>query len=187
MVITSYGFTSFKLQSGDTVVAIDPPEKGARFEAKVALFTNPKSSRTSSLAGEPHIFATPGEYEVSDIEFVGFEVSGTTPFLIEWEGMRLLHLGALGKISLAEEMLDRIGTIDILFVSAAGTEAQKLVAQIDPRIVVPMETEDAKRNAVESFVKELGEKPERMDKLTIKAKGLPAEGQRLVILGTEGK
>ncbi len=182
MVITSYGFTSYKLQSGETVVAIDPPAKGARFEAAAALFTNPESTRETSISGSPHIFATPGEYEVSDIGFVGFSANGVTPFLIEWEGMRLLHLGALGKMVLSEDSLDRIGTVDILFVSASAPEAQKLLARIDPRVVIPMETDGAKKGAVETFIKEVGEKPERMDKLTIKAKGLPQEGQRLVVL-----
>src|SRR3989344_4191029 len=132
MIITSYGLTSFKLQSGDMVVAIDPPEKGARFEAAVALFTDPKATRATALAGTPHIFATPGEYEVSDIEFVGFDVSGTIPFLIEWEGMRLLHLGSLGKMALEESAFDRLGTIDILFISVSGAETQQLVTRIDP-------------------------------------------------------
>jgi len=190
MIISSYGLTSFKLQSGDTVVAIDPLSKGSgtqapRFEARVALFTDPAASRDISLSGSPHIFASPGEYEVSDITFTGFETQGTTPFLIEWEGMRILHLGSVGKLALIESALDNFGTVDILFITANNSEAHKIVAQIDPRIIVPMETADAKKGALESFIKEIGEKPERMNKLTIKARGLPTDGQRLVVLGTE--
>lgn len=185
MIISSYGFTAFKLQSGDIVVAIDPPAKGARFETKVALFTDPKAPLDTSLAGSPHIFAVPGEYEVSDIAFRGFPAGDATPFLIEWESMHILHLGAVSKIAAIEEMLDEIGTIDILFVVAGNSDAQKIVSQIDPRIIIPMETENTKKNALELFAKELGEKPERMDKLTIKAKALPAEGQRLIILNDE--
>ena len=55
------------------------------------------------------------------------------------------------------------------------------MANIDPRIVVAIGDESAKKS-LDTFVKEMGEKPEKLNKLTIKKKGLPTEGQRLIVL-----
>ena len=189
MMLSSYGLTCFKLQSGDTVVAIDPFGKGGsitppRFETQIVVLTQPDAKTNFSLTGEPTIFSTPGEYETRGISFVGFQAESATPFYIECEGVRILTLGAITKLSAIEEILDHIDTIDILLLSSAGTpvETQKLVAQIDPRIVVLMAPENAKKGSQNAMAKELADKPEELDKLTIKQKGLPTEGQRIIIL-----
>jgi len=189
MVISYYGLSCFKIQSGDLVLAIDPFTKGGelsapRFEAQAALFTDPKAPTKTSIAGDPLIFAVPGEYEAKDISMVGFATPEGTPFYIEWEGIKLLHLGAVQKHSSIEAILKYISVIDILFISteATSTEAQKILSAIDPRIIIPMQLADGKKSSPETFAKEAGEKPEKMDKLTIKKKGLPTEGRRVAIL-----
>jgi L-ascorbate metabolism protein UlaG (beta-lactamase superfamily) len=193
MIISYYGLACFKIQSGETVLATDPYGKGTnftppRFEAGVIVYTDPHAKQDSLISGDPFIFSTPGEYETKNISFTGFQTPSAIPFFIEWEGMRLLHLGELGDPDELETLLDHIGTIDILFISTASApnKLQKIVTQIDPRIVIPMQTTNAKKGSLELFLKEVGEKPEKLDKLTIKQKGLPVEGQRLVVLEAFG-
>jgi hypothetical protein len=192
MVLTYYGFTCFKLQSGDTVVALDPFGKGSdlsspRFETHVVALTNPDAKTNFSLTGDPMVLSTPGEYEIRGMSFMGFDTPSVTPFYIECEGIKLLTLGSITKQDAIESILDHIDTIDILLLSSAGTptETQKLVTQIDPRIIVLMRPDGAKKGSSETMAKELGEKPEHLDKLTIKQKGLPAESQRLIILESD--
>ncbi len=192
MVCAYYGRTAFKVQSGDDVVAIDPFGKGSgltppRFEAHIVLLSDP-AQKDFSITGNPIVFSTPGEYEARGISFVGIPTPEGTAFFIDWEGLRLLHLGMIEKKSSIEEALEHIETVDILMISTSGspTEAQKIVASIDPRIIIPMQGSEAKKSALESFIKEIGEKPERLDKLAVKKKGLPAEGQRLVVLEAPG-
>ena len=189
MIITYYGLSCFKLQSGELAVAIDPFTKmhdlqTPRFEAIAVLFTNPKANTDTSIAGNPLIFATPGEYETKDISFVGFDAPEGTPFFIEWEGIRLLHLGAVTKRESIENILKYSTSIDILFISSEGSssDTQKILSDIDPRIIIPMQTAEAKKFSFDSFSKEIGERGEKSDKLTIKKKGLPTEGRRLVML-----
>ncbi|MEK7630667.1 MAG: MBL fold metallo-hydrolase [Patescibacteria group bacterium] len=189
MVVSYYGLSCLKLQSGDAVIVADPFGKGAqfpapRFEARVVFFTDPEAKKDISIAGEPRVFGIPGEYEAGDISFVGFGSTGVTPFLVEWEGIRSLFLGTLSDVETADMIIDFAGTVDILYLVPSGTPSalQKIVSNIDPRIVVPLMGDGVKKSAFDNFVKELGEKPEKMDKLTIKKKGLPAEGQRVVIL-----
>ncbi|MEK7649656.1 MAG: MBL fold metallo-hydrolase [Patescibacteria group bacterium] len=189
MVISYYGLSCLKLQSGDAVIVADPFGKGAefpapRFEARVVFFTDPEAKKDISIAGDPRIFAFPGEYEAGDISFVGFGTPGVTPFLVEWEGIRSLFLGNLSDVDVADTIIDFAGTVDILYLVPSGSSSalQKIVANIDPRIIVPLMGEDMKKSAFDAFIKELGEKPEKMDKLTIKKKGLPQDGQRIIIL-----
>ncbi|KKU53053.1 MAG: hypothetical protein A3F26_02135 [Candidatus Ryanbacteria bacterium RIFCSPHIGHO2_12_FULL_47_12b] len=187
MVITNYGSSCLKLQSGENVLAIDPPPKGGpRFEAAVVLFTNPTGTHAHSLGGNPIEFSTPGEYETREISCTGFEGTDVTPFLIEWEGLRLFYLGAASHKETLKTVLDRVDGADILFLSPENNlpEVQKAVSTIDPRIVVIVADPRLKKST-DSFMRDMGEKPEVVTKLTIKKRMLPMEGQRLVVLDSE--
>ncbi len=185
MVITYYGLACFKIQAGEEVLAIDPFKGGPRFEARAAIFTNQELLREHSLAGNPLTFSTPGEYETREIVLTGIPVPEGTPFFIEWEGLRLLHLDGIEKKESLARVLEIADTVDVLMISAARpSEAHKIATQIDPRIIIPMQGSDAKKSSLESFIEEFGEKAERLDKLTVKKKGLPAEGHRLVVLSS---
>ncbi|MEK7642924.1 MAG: MBL fold metallo-hydrolase [Patescibacteria group bacterium] len=188
MVISYYGITCFKLQAGETVLAIDPYGKNSgltppRFEAHAVLLSGKKSSQDFSITGDPLVCASPGEFETKDIVITGLDTPEGTAFYIEWEGLRMLHLGTIKNVSSVESILEHIDTIDILFAPADGSSSdmQKIISSIDPRIIIPMQGE-GKKGAIDTLVKEIGEKPEKLDKLTIKKKGLPAEGQRLIVL-----
>jgi hypothetical protein len=173
-------------------MAIDPFGKGGkitapRFESSVVIYTQPKAKNGHNLAGNPLTFSTPGEYEVKGISCIGFESPDTTPFFIEWEGMKLFHLGGARDSDLMEHVSDAVGTIDILFVSptGSGSQAQKVISTIDPRVVVVIKDSSIKKADFESFMKDMREKPEILSKISIKKKGLPTEGQRLLVLEPE--
>ena len=201
MVITYYGLSCFKIQSGDTVIAIDPYAKESgltppRFEAHAALSTHahPNHDNVESISekGGEHILhiVGPGEYEFKGIvvrgipsfhdDKKGAKKGKNTIYVIEWEEMRLVHMGDYGEAELRSEVQEAIGTPDILFVPVGGADtidaerAAKLVSQIEPRIVVPMhykipELKD-KLDGVEVFLKE---------------KDLPsAEQSKIVVLKT---
>ncbi len=228
MVITYYGLSCFKIQSGDTVIAIDPfgKESGLtppRFEAHVALSTHahenhnnvesisekkPARNASRSDAGGDERMLTitgPGEYEFRSIVIRGIpsfhddkkgaKKGKNTIYAIEWEDMRLVHLGDYGEAELRSEVQEAIGTPDILFVPVGGGDtidaemAAKLVSQIEPRIIVPMHYKISglkdKLEGVEAFLKEMGEKAPPEDRLTIKKKDLPtAEQSKIMVLKT---
>lgn len=183
MVITYYGLACFKIQAGEEVLAIDPFKGGPRFEAHAAIFTNRGLASEHSITGSPLIFSTPGEYETREIVLTGIPVPEGTPFFIEWESISLLHLDGIEKKESLDRVLEIADTVDILMISSSRPgEAHKIATQIDPRIIIPMQGSDTKKSSLESFIKEFGEKAEKLDKLTVKKKGLPAEGHRLVVL-----
>lgn len=189
MVITYYGISCFKIQSGDTVLAIDPffKELGLtvpRFEAHAVIsekeHPNYPAEKVFNISG-------PGEYEFKGICVKGIWVNPeNTIYVVDWEGMKLAHMGNFSEKELRSETQEEIGTPDILFIPVGGNnvideeKAVKIINQIEPRIVIPMNYKK-----VDDFLKEIGEKVAPEEKLTIKKKDLPnAEDTKVVVLKT---
>jgi L-ascorbate metabolism protein UlaG (beta-lactamase superfamily) len=133
----------------------------------------------------------PGEYEVRDVLLTGVrtyrdenrgqERGKQTAFAVELDGLHTIHLGDIGHL-LTEEKLADVGAIDIACIPIGGqlsaTRAAELVAQLDPRIVVPMpvcEDEADCNEAIAKFFHEMGGEPTPQPKLAVTHSGLPAE------------
>ena len=65
-------------------------------------------------------------------------------FVIDVDGVRIVHCGDLGQHELTKDQLTALGHIDVLLVPVGGTytvdgkQAAGIVAQVKPRIVVPI-------------------------------------------------
>ena len=215
MVITYYGISCFKIQSGEVVLAIDPfgKESGLtspRFQSDVALSTHDHSNHNylESLANktEADVFKItgPGEYEMHGIQVRGVpsfhdakngaQKGKNTVYIIEWENLRIVHLGDYGEEKLRDDLHEAIGTPDVLLIPVGGEDtidseaAAKLINAIEPRIIIPMHYKipgwKTKGDGVEVFLKEMGEKITPEERLTIKKKDVPADSQKLVVLKT---
>jgi L-ascorbate metabolism protein UlaG (beta-lactamase superfamily) len=146
---------------------------------------------------------SPGEYEIKGIfiqgipsfhdESQGQERGRTTIYTIETEQMSLCHLGDLGQKELTTNQLERIGDVDILMVPIGGKytisakEAIKVMAQIEPKIIIPMHYKIPKLKiklaGSNDFLKSLGIKSiESTDKLLIKKGNLSEEEAKIIIL-----
>ena len=100
---------------------------------------------------EAFVLDGPGEYEVRHVLLTGVRTyrddergssrGRQTAFVVELDQMHTIHLGDIGHL-LTEEKLGDIGPVDIACVPIGGglsaTKAAELIAQLDPRIVVPM-------------------------------------------------
>jgi L-ascorbate metabolism protein UlaG (beta-lactamase superfamily) len=205
MVITYYGVSCFKVQSGETVIAFDPPskasdEKSPRFETHLVFISHdhPRHSGGDVLNakdGDYMIIETPGEYEAKGIRAEGIRSfhdnqSGkkhglNTIYKVEMEGISICHLGDFGEKNLKSEVREAIGSVDILFIPVGGEtvldaeDAAAIVNQIDPSIVIPMHYDKA---SLKTFLKEMGQGEEEEDKLTIKKKEINAEETKVVVL-----
>ncbi|MDP3772466.1 MAG: MBL fold metallo-hydrolase [bacterium] len=200
MIITWYGQACFKIQSGETIIAIDPFAKEIgltppRFRSDVALVTHghPDHANVETLAGEPFLINGPGEYERAGVNVVGIEtyhdaVRGAerglnTIYMLVVEDIHIVHLGDFGEGVLRDETLEAIGEADILMIPVGGVytidaeQAARVVKQVEPRIVIPMHYKlpglTPPLESVERFLKEMGaSKAEPQEKLVIKKKDL---------------
>ena len=86
-------------------------------------------------------------------------------------------MGDLGQKELTDEQVEKIGQIDILMIFA-GDDCQKIIGQVEPKIVIPMDYEN-----VSKFLKTMG-KPSitPIDKFVVKASALPKEGATEIVV-----
>jgi L-ascorbate metabolism protein UlaG (beta-lactamase superfamily) len=210
MVITWYGQSCFKIQSGETILFTDPFSKEIgltppRGQANIVTVSHNHFDHNNceSLSGEPLVINGPGEYECKGVNIKGVfsfhdskegkERGTNTIYIIEMEDIKICHLGDFGQVKLNEEQLEEINGVDILMVPVGGSGATidgegavDIINQIEPRLVIPMHYKisglNLKFDSVDDFLKEMGiGKKEVLDKLTLKKKDLP-EGETQVVV-----
>ncbi len=210
MVITWYGQSCFKIQSGETVVFTDPFNKEIgltppRGQANIVTISHNHFDHNNqdALSGDPLVVDGPGEYESKGVNIKGIlsfhddkegqERGINTIYIIEIESIKICHLGDLGQSKLAAGQVEKINGVDILLIPVGGTytidgeTAVDIINQIEPRIVIPMHYKISglavKIEGVDAFLKEMGiAKKEMVDKLTLKKKDLPEEDIQVVVM-----
>jgi len=165
MVITYYGLSCFKIQSGQFVLTTDPYSpasglKSPRFQADLVLLSHnhPDHSHTKLLKSRDgkDIFTIegPGEYEYQGIPIRALETfhdsqkgkkyGKNTMYLFEIEHIRLLHMGDFGQKDISPDMRNELGDIDILLIPVGGgatlsaKQAHGIINELEPNMVIPM-------------------------------------------------
>ena len=179
-----------------------------RFGADIALVSrnHPDMNGVAEVTygdKQPFAITGPGEYEYGGVTVQGFLTHSNYPaspkashgdfvntmYSVKLEGMTLVHLGALSDTALPADAKEAIDEIDVLFLPVGGegvldaAQAVKLATMLEPKIIVPMHWSGmGEGKALEAYLKEEGEKAEKMDKLTLKKKDvLDKDGVIMVI------
>ena len=209
MIITHYGGEYFKIQTGDIVIAFNPPSKNSKLKAPrfgadvtfVSLNNSNFNGTENNVYGdkEPLVVSGPGEYEVKEIFIKGFPTGTTyeketkinTIYSVLFDGIKLCFLGALSSAdAITSEIKGEIANHDILFVPIGGadvlspSEAGKVAVSLAPKIIIPMHYEGVgEKDALETFLKEEGgDKITPIEKLTIKKKDFDGKEGEIVVL-----
>src|ERR1700734_3126105 len=97
MVVTYFGNGSFRLQSGETSILLDPENN--RLKADVILRTLVPTGSDSEKTEESDAISFPGEYEIKGIEIIGFPIASEstekflkTAYAVIWEEMKFVFL-----------------------------------------------------------------------------------------------
>lgn len=169
MKIRYYGHSCFSLTSaGGKVLVTDPYESGSyngavkyppvTTAADVALVSHQHEDHNhwASLTGEPEVVTAREPREVAGFAVRGWgcfhdktqgaERGPNTMYLVEVDGLRLLHCGDLGHELDAEtrKAIQAAGPLDVLFVPVGGfytidgAEAAEVVELFKPRVAIPM-------------------------------------------------
>jgi L-ascorbate metabolism protein UlaG (beta-lactamase superfamily) len=145
------------------------------------------------ISGDSFLINTPGEYEIKSVFVHGIQEVGTVFYAIEAEKIRLAYLAGLSKQELSDDQIAKLGEIDILMIPVGAVEfadavlAQKVVNQIEPRLVIPMNYQipklKTKLDKVDEFLKLMGQtSTEAQEKLVIKKKDLTEEETKIIVL-----
>ncbi|MES2087486.1 MAG: MBL fold metallo-hydrolase [Patescibacteria group bacterium] len=212
MIITYLGLEAFKIQFGDTVIAVNPISKDSkrkvsRFGADIALISlnDPDFNGVEAVThGDraPFAITGPGEYEIKGIFIKGFKGEShyglkagsgesrlNTIYSLSLEGMNLCFLGALDSKDLSAETKEALDDIDVLFVPIGGegvlspSLAYELAVKLEPKIIIPTHYENAQDKNLKLFLKEAGEEGIKpVDKLTLKKKDLEGKEGEAIVL-----
>lgn len=207
MIITYFGKQFFKIQQGEMVLAFNPVSKNsktginAKFGADIAFSTtnHPDYNGLEQVShGErtPFSVVGPGDYEVKEIFIKGSLSEANinnkkyinTIYSLSVDGMRIVFLGVLSNSDLSKEAKEDINEPDILFIPAGikddsvleASVSAKLASSLEPKLVIPMDYTEA---SLKVFLKEMGaEKPDKVDKLTLKRKDLDGKEGEVIVL-----
>lgn len=160
--ITWLGHACFRLRGRDVTIVTDPLDGPAlgypplNVTADVVTVSNDHTNHANvaGVGGTPRVFSGPGEYEIGGAMMWGIRTFRTETsahglpakncaFVIQLEDLRICHLGDLGH-PLTAEQLTEIKDADVLLVPIGGhctiaaAQAAEIVAQVEPKIVIPM-------------------------------------------------
>jgi L-ascorbate metabolism protein UlaG (beta-lactamase superfamily) len=206
MIITYHDQLHVKLQTGDTVISINPVgkdsgKKTTRYGADLCLvstnlpLTNGVDQVTFS-GKTPFVIDGAGEYEAGGITVRGicssFEFDGqqkiNTAYTFSFDGIKVGVLGLLqGKIT--PEIRDGLGACDILFVPVLDGEkfsymnphdAHAAAVALEAKVIIPIGHND---KTLPIFLKEAGAtNVSPLEKLTIKKKEVDSKDGEVVTL-----
>lgn len=195
------------MQFGDITIAMNPISKdsklkSSRFGADIVLVStfHPDMNGVDQVTHgdkKPFVISGPGEYEVkgvfvkgllSESHYGGDDLVNTI-YTVSLENMNLCFLGALDNQELKTETVEALDEIDVLFVPVGGdgvldpVKAYKLAVSLEPKLIIPMHYGDVGvKDALKAFLKEAGESPEPVAKLTLKKKDLEGKEGDIVVL-----
>lgn len=166
---------------------------------------HPGHSTLSAFTNSPKIIDGPGEYEVGGVIVTGFPTyhdsekgklrGKNTAYLIEFEDLKICHLGDLGHV-LTTAQIDQLSRVDVLLVPVGGEvtinagEAAEVISVIEPKIIIPMHYRlgpqvalgGAELDTVERFLKQMGQVDlVPQPKLNVSAGNLPDEAKVIVL------
>jgi len=191
-------------------IVIDPFDettglKLPHLSADILLITHDHDDHNNikGIKGTPFVIQGPGEYEVKEVfvqgipafhdDKAGKEKGQNTIYMIDAEEIRFCHLGDLGQKLLTDEQLEKIDRVDVLMIPVGGdytidsSAAQKIISQIEPKIVIPMHYGlpglKMKLDEVSKFLKTMGKNSVvAQEKFVVKLTTLPKEGMEIVTL-----
>ncbi len=213
MEITWLGHSCFKIKGRKTILVTDPYDKSIglnlpKTQADIVTVSHDHHDHNNvqAILGDPKVVDGPGEYEIKKVVIYGIssfhdqkqgaERGSNTIYLIEFDGLRLCHLGDLGH-NLTDSELEEINGVDVLMIPVGGVYtidaelSSKIINEIEPRVVIPMHYKTSKTtlkdlDPIDKFCKEMGiSKKQEEEKLVINYGKIPEE-MEVVILKSKG-
>lgn len=182
MVVTYFGGGSFRLQSGEKSLLVDPANN--RLKADVILET---TTLVDDESRDVKRISFSGEYEVRGIDVRGIGALGEsdaktvkTMYVVRFDDINFVFLGRISNVP-DVKLMEQFNEPDVLFLTVGGgclmpEAAAKIVKQLEPSLIFPAFADDSA-----PFLKLLGQKADPQDKFVFKKKDLE-ETQRVVVL-----
>ncbi len=211
MDITYLGHSSFRIKGKSASVVMDPYDpkivgiKLSKISADIVTISHDHKDHNylTGVSDVIKVFSGPGEYEAMDVSIVGYPTyhddkkgalrGKNTVYMIEMEGLRIIHLGDLGH-QLSEKQVGEMGSVDVLILPIGdhftiGPEvAAEVMRAIEPSYTIPMHFQVSGLDAtfkelkgVEDFLSVAGVTAETLPKLSIRKETMGEEKSVVVL------
>ena len=212
MDIYWYGRSCFRLRVRGVSILTDPYGSDSnwpplRTSAHIVTISHehPHHCQTKGVRGSPKIIRGPGEYEIKGVFIIGIRTyhdskkgakyGKNTSYLLEFDNLRVCHLGDLGHIP-TQEQAEMLSDVDVLLIPVGGKTtltaslASEVVSMLEPRIVVPMHYRvgkfDCDLNPADKFIQAMGTKKiEPVPVLSVQKGKLPDDTQVVMLEPTQ--
>lgn len=175
---------TFSLQNSGTIKVVNGGKKCIVFPDKadskydLSLLIRPEDEPQEGT------ISWPGEYDFDGLAVRGIAhgEGDRVTYVIDVEDVRCAFL-APPLEELSDHIIELLGDIDVLFLPADDAKlGQKIVDQLDPRALVPIQTKD--KDAYADLLDKCGAKGSAPEKeFKVKGRGsLKAEGREVVVL-----
>jgi L-ascorbate metabolism protein UlaG (beta-lactamase superfamily) len=187
MEITWYGHSCFRLtERGLATVVTDPFDSRAvgyeplklKGDIVTVSHNTPGHNFISAVKGDAHLIDGPGEFEIGGVFITGIQTNGhakkeveeirNTLYLLDFNGINVLHLGDLNRIPTQTEV-EAFGPVHVALVpvgaggSLTANKATEIISLLEPNIVIPMHyatpatgTTVLQLEPLSKFLKEMG-------------------------------
>lgn len=184
MEITWYGHSCFRITERNLATVVTDPYDHhavgfAALKLKADIVTvshaSPGHNFLSAVKGDTYQITGPGEFEIGSVFITGVQTNGhtnkdqdeprNTLYLIEYNGINVLHLGSLNRVPTQPEV-EALGPVHIALVPVGGggaltaAKAAEVISLLEPNIVIPMHymAPDSliKLDPLSKFLKEMG-------------------------------
>lgn len=203
------GESSFKIKSDQATVIFDPAHKNTGLpqttvQGDIVILSHTLETditRVTPLDKDKELFVvnSPGEYETKGIFMYALYGGESNTHeqknlltLIKADSIQIAHLaGLMGELS--DKHMELMEGADIVLIPVGGNgvlsgkQADKIISELEPHIVIPMNFYlpklENKRDPVDAFLQEMGAKDLRAEtSLHITKSKLPQEETSIVLL-----
>lgn len=201
MEIQFKGHSCFTIKNDNGIQIItDPYAKAKELRGEIITISHqsPNHNNLQAVGGNPKILDWPGEYEIEGIAITGITANDEKNlqeniiFKFNIDRIKICHLGDFNR-KLTDELLDKIGNIDILIIPVGGgnslnaEQAKEIIEEIDPRIIIPMhylsEEQDTALGTLQDFLRKMGKNEvEAQNIFKITRTQLPEDTSEIVVL-----
>lgn len=209
-----YGQACFKVKGKSVAVVFDPFDPDfvglgkLKLEADIVCVSHGHEDHNNVGAikaddgREPFVILGPGEYEKSGANIIGVasfhddsqgqERGTNTVYKLVIDGLTIVHMGDFGQKKLTQEQVEALTGCDVLMIpvgsvyTIAGSDAPQIIAQIEPKVIVPMHYKvpglKPPLEGVEKFLASMGKEGlSPQPKLSISSDKLPEEPEVVLL------
>lgn len=207
MDITWYGHSCFRISERGRVSVITDPYSDdiglppLRLKGDIVTVSHQSSGHNfvEAVKGYGYTLSSPGEYEIGEVFITGLamhymegsDVRPNVAYLVDYNGLKVLHLGDLAHIPTQSE-IETLGEVNVLLIPVGGgnglraAQAAEVVALLEPNYIVPMHYDIPgvmfELDPVDKFLKAMGvSKVEEEDVLKVTTSVLPEQPQVVVL------